>query len=71
MKYNIFFYFNSSFMTFSSRIRLFPDRIRILADPDLDSEKNADPDPGNKTRIRNTGWYKIKKNIRYVQKLLL
>ena len=46
MKYNIFFYLNSSFMTFSSRIRFFPDRIRILADPDLDSEKKADPDPG-------------------------
>ena len=30
MIYNIFFYFNSSFGTFISRIRIFPDRIRIF-----------------------------------------
>ena len=31
----------------------------FLADPDPDSEKNADPDPGKKTRIRNTGFSRI------------
>ena len=46
------FYFNSSFTKFFSRIRIIPDWIRIfgwfgfLADPDPDSGKKSDPDPG-------------------------
>ena len=30
-----------------------------MADPDLDLEKKSDPDPGKKTRIRNTASQKI------------
>ena len=49
MKYNIFFYFNSNFRTFFSRIRIriFPDRIRIFGRSGSGSglRKKADPDP--------------------------
>ena len=58
MKYNIFFYFNSSFRTFFSRIQIFPDRIRIFGrscDLDPDSETKVDPDPGKKpdTKVKH------------------
>ena len=33
---------------FFTQIRIFPDQIRILVDPDPDSEKKSDPDPGKK-----------------------
>ena len=59
MKYNIFFYFNSSFRKVFSRIRIFPDRIRIFGRSRSGlrkrliriREKNPDPE---KNRIRNT-----------------
>ena len=61
MKYNFCFYFYPSVRTFFSRIQIFSHgsrffRIRseFLADPDPDSEKKSDPDPGEKNRIRNT-----------------
>ena len=58
MKYNIFFYFNSSFRKVFSRIRIFPDRIRIFGRSRSGlrkrliriREKNPDPErPGFET----------------------
>ena len=57
MKYNIFFYFNSSFRTFFHRSGFFRIGSEFLADPDPESEKKSDPDPGKKTRIRNVRCY--------------
>ena len=56
MKYNIFFYFNSSFRRFFSliRIRIFPDRIRILGRSGSGISKKVGSRSGKKTQIRNT-----------------
>ena len=54
MKYNTFFYFNSSFRTF-----FHGSGSGFLADPDPDSEKKADPDPGKKNQIRNTAFMAV------------
>ena len=51
MKYNIFFYFYPSFRTFFfhwSGSGFFRIGSGFLADPDPDSEKKSDPDPGKK-----------------------
>ena len=51
MIYTIFFYFNSSFGTFFSRIRIrifFGSDPEFLADPDPDSKKYSHPDPEKK-----------------------
>ena len=50
MIYKIFSTFTLVFWGFFSRIRtrIFRDRILFLVDPDPDSEKKSDPDPGGK-----------------------
>ena len=48
MKYNIFFYFYPSFRTFFHGSGFFRIGSGFLADPDPDSEKKSDPDPGKK-----------------------
>ena len=47
-KYNIFFYFYPSFRTFFHGSGFFRIGSGFLADPDPDSEKKSDPDPGKK-----------------------
>ena len=55
---------------------VFPDRIRILADPDPDTKKKFDPDPGKKTGseilvlnsicyVKNLNFIKIRSDLEY------